>query len=148
VTLGMAPWTGDGVVGTAVREARGRGGLRVLRVWSDPAVDPGLVRTETLDRWTEVDARLQDETRRRLDPWRREGDAEVQVLVVRDSAPDALALFTSGAGLLVVGHRDTGGAATTPLVALARAVTCPLLIVPDRAADVGPAVVATAASAS
>ncbi|MCO7196699.1 universal stress protein [Pseudonocardia sp. McavD-2-B] len=132
VVLGLAPWTGGAVAAAAVREARARGvGLRVLQVWSDPAVDPGLVGDATLRRWDVHDAGLRDAALRTLAPWRVAGDPDPEVLVVRDEADESLALFAAGACVLVVGHRGGGRSPAAPLVRLARTVSCPLLIVPD-----------------
>ncbi|MCM3847710.1 universal stress protein [Pseudonocardia sp. DR1-2] len=133
VVLGLAPWTGGAVAAAAVRQARARrAGLRVLQVWSDPAVDPGLVGDATLRRWDVHDAGLRDAALRTLAPWRPAGDPDPEVLVVRDDAPESLALFAAGACVLVVGHRGGGRSPAAPLVRLARTVSCPLLIVPDN----------------
>ncbi len=130
VVLGMAAWTGSSVIRAAVRESAGRAAeLQVVRAWSDPEVDPGVVRPDVLQRWDEVDKRLRSDTEKRLGPWRNGDGAPARTLVVMDSAPEALALFTRTACLLVIGHRIDANPA--PLVTLARIVRCPLLIVPD-----------------
>lgn len=129
VVLGLAAWTGERVVRAAVREAGRRDtDVQVVRAWSDPDVDPGVVRPDVLRRWDEVDARLRADAEKRLGP-RRHDDGPLRTLVVRDSAPEALALFARSACLLVVGHRT--GVDPAPLVTLAGTVRCPLLIVPD-----------------
>lgn len=130
VVLGMAAWTGGTVVRAADREARTRDAeLQVVRAWSDPGVDPGVVRPDVLRRWDEVDTRLRSDAEQRLDGLRCADAGPVRTLVVMDSAPEALALFARTARLLVVGHRADADPA--PLVTLARSVRCPLLIVPD-----------------
>lgn len=130
VVLGMAASTGDSALRAAVRESAGRGAeLQVVRAWSDPDVDPGVVRSDVLARWDELDTRLRSDAEERLGRWQDDGGAPARTLVVMDSAPEALALFTRTACLLVIGHRtevDPG-----PVVTLARIVGCPMLIVPD-----------------
>lgn len=129
VVLGLAAWTGERVVRAAVREASTRDAdVEVVRAWSDPDVDPGVVRPDVLRRWDVIDARLRADAEERLGRWQHD-DGPLRTLVVMDSAHEALALFARSACLLVVGHRT--GADPAPLVTLARTVHCPLLIVPD-----------------
>ena len=139
VVVGVAPWTGNEVLHTAIEQAVGRHAeLVAVRARNSRLVDLGRVLPAMLTRWDDRAARTERELAEALRPWRTANPGlPLRSLVVRDDAAPLLIMHSAHAELLVLGRSERGSLTRTlagaPAAAVVAAARCPVLVVPGSA---------------
>ena len=133
IVLAVAPDTAARAVDTAFELAAARGApLLAVHVWHDPDMPlGGWLQPERTARWDVAHAKARRELDRALDRARAtHPDVPVSTVVVDDDLVPFLAALSTRAELLVVGRSTRLGHRASPVDALVRQATCPVLVVP------------------
>ena len=147
IVLAVVPDTAARAVDTAFELAAQHGTpLLAVRIWHDPDLPlGGWFDPESTVRWDAAHAKAQSELDHALERAKTAHPAVHVTTVVADDDPVLfLAALSICADLLVVGRSTRPGERTSPVDALVRQATCPVLVVPPpwRSSSASPGVLA------